>query len=265
MTRTENTLDRYFTVKSSADVDGTMAFFSPELTCYIDATLGWDLAGYDALRAVFEQYMPNWSYPARSYATTVLANDVSALVRMTDTPELFDDDGLITRWIDYWDGSTFEHDLYVQLRTPADAFPTDLGDDKVATRADAALIDAATALHRAWQAADASSAALLLHTDVVLEDMALRTQVIGRIEVARYLERVLDRVPYGRESRLRHVVGGAGGGGFEWSARDDAGALAGITALELDADGSITRVTSAYDSAQLDPDSKAALVVASIP
>ena len=76
-----------------------------------------------------------------------------------------------------------------------------------------------------------------MHTDVVLEDMSLRTQVIGRIEAGRYLDRVLDDVPYGRASRLRHVVGGSDGGGFEWTAGPARRRLVGITALELDADG----------------------------
>jgi hypothetical protein len=33
-----------------------------------------------------------------------------------------------------------------------------------------------------------------MHTDVVLTDMALRTQVIGRVETTRYLEHVLGHV-----------------------------------------------------------------------
>jgi hypothetical protein len=49
-----------------------------------------------------------------------------------------------------------------------------------------------------------------------LEDMSLlRTQVIGRIEATVYLVRILETVPYGRSSRLRHVVSGSNG--FECS------------------------------------------------
>jgi hypothetical protein len=81
--------------------------------------------------------------------------------------------------------------------------------------------------------------------------------------VTRYLDRVLGQVPYGHASTLRHVVGGRAGGGFEWTAGSGAGHLAGITALELDADGLITAVTSVYDSAQIDPASKRALLEAS--
>ena len=149
----DTTFERFFETKTACDVEGTMAFFSPDLATYTDATLGWDLDGYDTLKGIFAQYMPNWSPPARSYATGVLANETSALVRMTDTPELFGGelrilaavdfaDGKIVRWIDYWDSSSFDDALYAQLRTPGDSFPTDLTDGQIATRA-APELDAA--------------------------------------------------------------------------------------------------------------------------
>ncbi len=265
-----STLERFFATKTSCDVDGTMSYFSPDLASYIDATLGWDLDGYDTLRNVFSQYMPNWRPPARSYATKILSNDLSALVRMVDTPELFGGelrilaaidfaDGKIVRWVDYWDSSAFDSDLYAQFRTPADAFPTDLKDSEVPTRAAPDLVDICTALQRAFAAGDTTAVHDLLHSDVVLVDMALRTQVIGRIETVAYLDRVLDRVPYGRSSSLRHVVGGEGGGGFEWTSGDG---LAGITEVEHDAEGLVTGIRSVYDSRQLGPDRKAALVSA---
>lgn len=97
----------------------------------------------------------------------------------------------------------------------------------------------------------------MLHTDVVLSDMALHTQVIGAIESTAYLDRVLGEVPYGRGSALRHVVGGSQGGGFEWTSTTG---LVGNTALELDPDGLITKITSVYDSRQLEADHKATLI-----
>jgi hypothetical protein len=139
-----------------------------------------------------------------------------------------------------------------------------LKESRVATQAAPQLVNAATALQQAFRSGDASAAGELMHTDVVFEDMALRAQVIGRIETVRYLDRVLGQVPYGRSSDLRHIVGGSSGGGFEWTAGPDADMLVGITALELDADGLITKITSVYDSRQLDPARKAALVGASI-
>jgi hypothetical protein len=65
------------------------------------------------------------------------------------------------------------------------------------------------------------------------------------------------------EPGLRHIVGGADGGGFEWTAEPGVGQLVGITALELDDDGLITAITSVYDSRQIDPASKRALLEAS--
>ena len=103
-----------------------------------------------------------------------------------------------------------------------------------------------------------------MHTDVLLEDMSLRTQVIGRIEATAYLGRILDDVPYGRSSRLRPGVGGINGGGFEWTAGPSADMLVGITALELDGEGLITRITSVYDSRRLEPDRKAGLIGAAL-
>jgi ketosteroid isomerase-like protein len=267
-------LGKFFETKTACDVEGTMAYFAPDMAAYIDATLGWDFGSYAALKAVFEQYMPAWAPPARSYASKILAGEDSALVHMVDTPELFGGElrilaavdfagGKIVRWVDYWDSSAYDTGLYHQFRTPAGSFPADLKDAQVPTRAAAGLVKAATALHQALTTADASAAAAVLHTDVVLADMALRTQVIGRIETTRYLERVLDRVPYGRASTLRHVVGGGDGGGFEWTAGPQAGRLAGITALELDTDGLITAITSVYDSRQIDPAGKRSLLDAS--
>ena len=269
-------LEEFFAAKSAYDVESTMEFFSPDMVTYNDATLGWEFGSYAALEAVFAQYMPNWAPPARSYATKILAGTDSALVYMVDTPELFGGelrilaavdfvDGKIVRWIDYWDSSAYDTGLYNQFRTPVDDFPSDLKDAQVLTAAAPELVKAATALQEAFAAADASAAAAAMHTDVVLVDMALRTQVIGRTETTRYLERVLGRVPYGHASTLRHIVGGREGGGFEWTAGPDTDGLVGITALELDADGLITKITSVYDSRQIDPAGKRALVEASAP
>jgi hypothetical protein len=63
-----------------------------------------------------------------------LAGSESALVYMTDTPEMFGGelrilaavdfaDGKIVRWIDYWDASAYDAGLYGQMRAPADRFP----------------------------------------------------------------------------------------------------------------------------------------------
>jgi ketosteroid isomerase-like protein len=240
------------------------------MATYVDATLGWDLPGWEPLKAIFTQYMPNWGPPARSYATKILAGESSALVHMVDTPELFGGelrilgaidfaDGKIVRWVDYWDSSSYDDGLYARFRTPDDSFPAEFREADGPSRADRELTATATALHRAFSDGDTPAAAALLHTDVVLVDRALRAHVIGGIETAAYLGRIMELAPYGRGSRLRHIVGGAGGGAFEWTS---AGGLVGITAIERDADGLVTSITSTYDSRVLGPDAKAALVAA---
>ncbi len=264
--------ERYFAIKTSADVDGTMAYFSPDMVTYVDATLGWHFDSYQVLKDLFVQYMPTWRAPAASYATSVLSNGTSAIVHMSDTPELFGGelralaavdfvDDRIVRWIDYWDGASFDETLYEQLRTPAARFSSDLRDGEVASTADPALTAAAEKLHGAFARADAAAATELLHPDVVLHDMSLRACQLGRIETGRYLARVLDTVPYGRSSLFRRTLGSASGGGFEWTSADG---LVGITAIELDRDGRVTSLTSVYDSRQLAPERKAALVASAV-
>lgn len=202
------TMEDFFRTKTSCDVAGTMSFFSPHLVTYTDATLGWDIGSFEALQAIFEQYMPHWGPPARSYSTGTFSNEHSALIHMVDTPELFGgelrilaavdfSDGKIVRWVDYWDATPFDANLYAQLRTPADVFPADLKDGVVATQAAPEVVAAATALHSAFAAGDAGAAAALLHTDVALVDMTMRTRLLGRIETSAYLARVLADIPYG--------------------------------------------------------------------
>jgi hypothetical protein len=261
-------MEDFFRTKTSCDVAGTMSFFSSDLVTYTDATLGWNIDSFDSLQAIFEQYMPHWGPPARSYSTGVFSNEHSALICMVDTPELFGgelrilaavdfSDGKIVRWVDYWDATPFDADLYAQMRTPAEVFPTDLKDDVVATQAAPEVVAAAAALQSAFAAGDAGAAASLLHTDVALVDMTMRTRLLGRIETSAYLARVLANVPYGMGSALRHVVGGRRGGGFEWTAGDG---LLGVTGIELDADGLITRVTSVYDGRQVPVERRTAIV-----
>ena len=153
------TLERFFEIKTSCDVDGTMSYFAPDLATYTDATLGWNLDSFQALRDVFTQYMPGWGPPARSYATRILSNEVSALVHMVDSPELFGGelrilaavdwrDGKIIRWVDYWDAAAFPDELYSQFRTPDAEFPRDLKDAEIPTQAAPEIVAAATAIQK---------------------------------------------------------------------------------------------------------------------
>jgi hypothetical protein len=153
----------------------------------------------------------------------------------------------------------------VSLRKPDAQFPRDLQDSQLATQAAPELVAAATALQRAFASGDAAAVAELLHTDVVFSDRSMRTQHIGRIQTVEYLDRVLGDAPYGQSSSLRHVVGGATGGGFEWTAGPGHAGLVGITAIELDNNAVVTSMTTVYDSRQISSARRATLAAAALP
>ena len=64
---------------------------------------------------------------------------------------------------------------------------------------------------------DSEQAAQLFAPDAVLEDLTLHTAIVGRQSIAAYLARALPSLPYGQGAHVRHVVGGAAGGGYEWT------------------------------------------------
>jgi hypothetical protein len=216
----------FFTAKSRHDVDSTMDHFSRTTLTYIDATLGWPFYTHEALKDVFAQYMPKWPPSGLSYPTRILGDERSALVVFTDTPELFGGEirilaavdfkeGKVVRWIDYWDGRHFGAKLATTMRTPPDKFPTDFKESSAADNASARIRDVASKLHAAFARNDSKSAASFFSNDAVYEDMTLRTQILGRLAIERYLGRALVKLPAGGGSSLRHVVGGDMGGGYE--------------------------------------------------
>lgn len=267
----------FFTAKSRHDVDATMNHFSKTTLTYIDATLGWPLYTYDALKDVFLQYMPQWPPTGLSYPTLILGDEHSALVAFADTPELFGGeirfltaidmkDGKIIRWIDYWDGRHFGAALAAKMRTPADKFPTDFKESTASDNAAPTIRAAARKLHAALTGNDAKGAAALFSSDAVYEDMTLRAQVLGRLAIERYLGRALARLPAGAGSSLVHVVGGDMGGGYEWLAAPTyrASVRRGISAITLDQDGKITRLTTVWDGAMIPDADIQALVLLSL-
>lgn len=252
----------FFTAKSNHDVAATMEHFSPDVVTYTDATLGWPFDGFDAIEGVFTEYMPTWPEAGLSYPTRIIGGTGSAVVAFTDTPELFGgelrilgavdfQDGMIVRWVDYWDGRTFDPELYEEMRTPDEAFPTDFKERALAGSASPVLRSIATGLQAAFAAGDARSAAAFFNYDAVYEDMTLRAQVLGRAQIEQYLARILPKAPFGEGARLRHVVGNELGGGFEWIGSSMTAVKSGITVLELDANGKISRLTSVYDGREL--------------
>ncbi|MBV2357600.1 nuclear transport factor 2 family protein [Streptomyces sp. J2-1] len=247
----------FFEAKTAADVDATMAHFARDMT-YIDATLGWSWYRWQDLHDLFAGLMPTWPKTAASYPTRIIGDATSALVHFTDTPELFGHEirplgavdfrrGRIVRWIDYWDGRAFTLAGIREQRTPADRFPADFGESAVGERAAPQLRSVVKWLGAAFGAGDASGAAALFHPDAVFDDLAAHVHIEGRTSLADFLRRALPVLPYGAGSRVRHAVGGARGGGYEWT-NPGAPAPRGNTALALDRSGLITRLTTVWDS-----------------
>jgi len=250
----------FFTAKTSRDIEATHAHFHPAKTAYFDATLGWALASNAEVRKMWEQYMPQWPAGAKSYPTQILGDMTSAVLFVTDTPELFGgeirtitiadlEDGKIVRLVDYWDGRGFGTQLAASLRVPADAYPHDLGASAVTSRP-GPIATAAAQLTAALAAGDTGRAGGLFSYDAVFEDMALRTQLRGQAAITRYLRRALPALPYARAT-VRHVAGARHGGGYEWAA-DGQPVAAGAAALQLSQDGKITKFTAVWDGSLLD-------------
>ena len=262
----------FFTAKTSRDIEATHAHFHPAKTAYFDATLGWALPANADVRKMWEQYMPQWPAGAKSYPTQILGDMTSAVVFVTDTPELFGgeirtisvvdlEDGKIVRLVDYWDGRGFGVELAGSLRVPADSYPHDLGVSVVTSRP-GLVATAARELSAAFAAGDADRAGELFSYDAVFEDMALRAQLRGRAAVVRYLRRALPGLPYARAS-VRHAAGAGRGGGYEWHA-DGQPVAVGAAALELSPDGTITKFTVVWDGSLLDDRAITALAAGAV-
>ena len=169
--------ESFFTAKSRHDVDATMNHFSKTTLTYIDATLGWPMYTYDALKNVFMQYMPKWPPAGLSYPTLILGDEHSALVAFTDTPELFGGeiralaavdikDGKVIRWIDYWDSRNFGAELAAKIRTPSDKFPTDFKESTAPDNAAPTIRAAAGKLQATFAGNDPKAAAALFSSRI---------------------------------------------------------------------------------------------------
>jgi hypothetical protein len=220
----------YFTAKSEHKPVPTTDHFSEAHLTYIDAALGWPYYNKKGMTDIFELYMPKWPSTGLSYPTRISGDTHSALVAFTDTPELFGaeirilaaidfKDGKVVRWIDYWDGRSFGDELAAKMRTPPEKFPTNFDYDVVSDGASAKIKDVSQKLAAAFAAGDAATADALFTNDAVYLDRALRVRILGKQAIGKYLARVLATTPYGKGSKLMHVVGSDQGGGFEWTTR----------------------------------------------
>lgn len=269
----ERRMRSYFTAKTGQQVAATMGHFSRSQLVYSDAVLGW-IMDYDGVHDVYADFMPRWG-EGLSYPTRLVGDERSAVIFAVSTPELFGQEALaivaadfseageIVRWVDYWDGRHFGVDAVRQLeaarpRADGEPFPASFGEERVEGVASERIRDVVGQLTSALARSDAGRAAGLFVRDCVLEDMTLRSQIRGRLAVERYLHRALAALPYGADMAVRHVLGSDQGGGFEWTRGE---ALRGITCIELDDCGAITRMTSVWDGALVPDDAFTALAL----
>jgi hypothetical protein len=247
----------FFTAKSEHDVPAVMSYFSQRNTVYIDACLGIALTSWEMVNDLFSSVFPTLPAAALSYPLRIVGDMRSAAIEFVDTPSffgeelralspvVFDSQGKIIRWVDYWDGRSS-----LKQNTIPSTYPTNFMDSE--QNADPAVVQATWALQSAFAAGDAAAAVALMSADVVHEDMAAHTRVRGQLQVQRYYTRALGLLPYGQGAALVHAEGSCQGGGYEWSAASGATPMRrGHTCVELDQTGAISRLTAIYDSSLL--------------
>jgi hypothetical protein len=260
--------------KTSRNVDRFAAHFSQTNLTYTDATIGAQFPNWAALRAAFAQLMPTWPATSRSYPTKILGDARSAMVFFTDSPELFGHeirviapidfaDDKVIREVDYWDGRHFGIAATEALRTPPGNFPTEFGEGKVGERSSVTLRGVASALVNALSTGDTAAAAALFTTDAAFDDLTLHTSIIGQSAIGGFLDRARALLPYGLGTAIRHTVGSARGGGYEWLNKG-AQVDHGVVALELDDQARITRLTTVWDGSLVDNATLGALLATTL-
>jgi hypothetical protein len=263
----EDLVTTVFQDKTNRDLDRFTAHFSQQVVTYTDATLGLQLGTWAVLRTTFAQLMATWPPTIRSYPTKVLGDARSAMVFFTDSPELFGHeiraiapidfvDGKIVREVDYWDGRHFGIAATQAIRTSPDQFPTDFGEGKVGEQSSATMRGVAAALVSGLSAD-------LFANDAVFEDLTLHTSIVGQSAIRGFLDRSRALLPYGVGTTIRHTVGSALGGGYEW-VKKGAQVDHGVVALELDRQGSVTHFTAVWDGSLVDDATLTALLATTL-
>lgn len=252
-------LEPYLRAKSERDVERTMGHYAREQTSHNDATLGLSVTSWSAVRDVFTQLMPGWGEGV-FYATQLLGDENSAVAFEVVTPEILGGeiarispvdfrDGKIARIIDYWDGR--HSGAAAEMRVAADEFPATFGEESLGERAAPEMRRLARRLNEALSASHAAGAVDLFAPDATLQDFALRVELRGRRAIGRYLERAVETLPHGPGARIRHVVGGRRGGGYEW-VNADGPVGRGIIALGVDEAGLISQFSTVWDGSLID-------------
>ena len=261
--------------KARRDVDAAIENFLVEPFSYVDATLGTEFPSREVLRGLLSQGLPTWPEGANSYMTRVLGDENSAIVYFTNDPGVFFPadmrsvsavnfvDGKIARWIDYWDANHIGAANLEGWRHPQEEFPADFGESKVAETATALIQKIATALDTALAAHDVQGAAALFAPDATFVDLPSHVRVTGPRHILSFLTAAQGTLPYlGHGVRVRHVLGGDLGGGYEWTANGTV--KRGITAIKLDRNGKITSLEAMWDGSLLDDEALLSLARAAI-
>jgi hypothetical protein len=149
------------------------------------------------------------------------------------------------------------------MRTPPDKFPTNFDYDVASEGASGKIKDVSQKLAAAFAAGDAAAADALFSNDAVYLDPALRARILGKEAIGKYLGRVLATVPYGKGSKLMHVVGSDQGGGFEWT-NEGSAVKRGIVAIDLNSAGQIERLDTTWDNGVMSDADLKTLVLQSI-
>ncbi|KAH8900702.1 hypothetical protein GQ53DRAFT_757681 [Thozetella sp. PMI_491] len=250
-------LSHYFHAKSLHDANAWISDFDTSKITYIDAVLGLDLNTTN-FEVTLRALAASWTPDAKSYPLRIIGDMDSAVVFLEDTPALFGselrgiasidmENGKVIREIDYWDGRRVP---LTDQRVPDDQYPTDFRESAVKKTPDPVLQGVVNNLHEALSTGNSSVTAPLFNVDAVLEDRTTRTRIEGRLVIERYLARASSRLPYGAGATVRHVVGSAQGGGYEWIGGPGAAARNGITAIELDENYLITLLVPLWDASR---------------
>jgi len=262
----------YFIAKSQHNATSWLTFFHSSKLIYYDATLG---IAFGSNRSQFETVLPTitqtWTEESRSYPLRILGDTTSAVVHLVDTPGMFGGegrgiaavdflDGKVTRQVDYWDG---RGNSLVDGAVPDNQYPDALGLDTVGEQAPPVMNEVARELNDALAKGNATKVAALFSADGIFEDMTLRSRLEGRFAIERYLQRALSLLPYGPGTTVSHVLGSVQGGGYEWR---NSGKVVrnGLTSLELDSNGEITRLTALWDGSRINATAIQALAVLSV-
>lgn len=263
-----------FRDKTSRDPDRFLANFSQQHPLTVgDGTRGAKFSAWSELEEAVTPLMPTWPATSRAYATKILGDARSAMVLYVDSPEMFGNeirliapidfrDGKIVRQVDYWDGRHFGTATTQAIRVPQEMFAADFGEVTTGEQAPAALRDIVSALSHAFATGDPAAAAALFATDATFEDLTLHVSITGRLAIEGFLTRSRELLPYGLGTSVRHTVGSAEGGGYEWT-RPDGPVHQGVIALELH-ESRITRLTTVWDGSLVDDPTLTALLTTTL-